>query len=66
MLLSIVVPCYNEDAVLREFHRRAVAVLEQSVGTSFELIYTDDGSHKRLGFNDEALSKEIPTSNVRK
>lgn len=45
MLLSIVVPCYNEDAVLPEFHRRAVAVLEQCADLSFELIYTDDGSH---------------------
>ena len=45
MLLSIVVPCYNEDAVLPELHRRLVAVLEQSGGPNFELIYTDDGSH---------------------
>ena len=45
MLLSIVVPCYNEDAVLPELHRRLVTVLEQIVDVSFELIYTDDGSH---------------------
>jgi glycosyltransferase involved in cell wall biosynthesis len=45
MLLSIVVPCYNEAAVLPEFHRRVVAVLEQCADTSFEIVYTDDGSH---------------------
>ena len=45
MLLSIVVPCYNEDAVLWELHRRLVAVFEQIHDTSFEIIYTDDGSH---------------------
>jgi dolichol-phosphate mannosyltransferase len=45
MLLSIVVPCYNEDAVLWELHRRLVAVFEQIDDTSFEIIYTDDGSH---------------------
>jgi len=45
MLLSIVVPCYNEDAVLWELHRRLVAVLEQIDDTSLEIIYTDDGSH---------------------
>lgn len=45
MLLSIVVPCYNEDAVLWELHRRLVAVLEQIHDTSFEIVYTDDGSH---------------------
>jgi glycosyltransferase involved in cell wall biosynthesis len=44
MLLSIVVPCYNEDAVLRELHRRLLAVLEQ-IDCIFEIIYTDDGSH---------------------
>lgn len=43
MFLSIVVPCYNEDAVLRELHRRLLAVLEQ-IDCSFEIIYTDDGS----------------------
>jgi dolichol-phosphate mannosyltransferase len=45
MLLSIVVPCYNEDAVLPELHRRLVTVLEQIKDASFELIYTDDGSN---------------------
>jgi dolichol-phosphate mannosyltransferase len=44
MLLSIVVPCYNEDAVLWEAHRRLLAVLEQVDDTNFEIIYTDDGS----------------------
>lgn len=44
MFLSIVVPCYNEDAILRELHRRLLAVLEQ-IDCSFEIIYTDDGSH---------------------
>ena len=44
MFLSIVVPCYNEDAVLRELHRRLLAVLEQ-IDCIFEIIYTDDGSH---------------------
>jgi hypothetical protein len=33
MLLSIVVPCYNEEAVLWEVHRRLVAVLEQIENT---------------------------------
>jgi dolichol-phosphate mannosyltransferase len=44
MLLSIVVPCYNEDAVLEELHRRLVGVLEQIRDGSFEIVYADDGS----------------------
>jgi dolichol-phosphate mannosyltransferase len=44
MLLSIVVPCYNEAAVVTEFHRRIVAVCAGIADSEFELIYTDDGS----------------------
>lgn len=61
MLLSIVVPCYNEDAVLPEMHRRLVAVLEQIEDLTFELIYTDDGS------NDHTpdLLRELQASDAR-
>lgn len=44
MLLSIVVPCYNEDAVLRELHQRLNAVLDQISDATCEIIYSDDGS----------------------
>jgi polyisoprenyl-phosphate glycosyltransferase len=42
-LLSVVVPCANEQEVLRETNRRLVAVLE-SLPMDFEIIYVDDGS----------------------
>ena len=45
MLLSIVVPCYNEEAVLLELHGRLVATLEHLEDVSCEIVYTDDGSH---------------------
>jgi polyisoprenyl-phosphate glycosyltransferase len=41
--LSVVVPVYNEEAVLPEFHRRLGAVLE-SLSPRVEMIYVDDGS----------------------
>jgi glycosyltransferase involved in cell wall biosynthesis len=44
MLLSIVVPCYNEAAVLLELHVRLVSALEHLTDVSVEIIYTDDGS----------------------
>ncbi len=44
LLISVVVPCYNEDAVLRETHACLVAVLEQLAGWKYELVYVDDGS----------------------
>ena len=41
--LSVVVPVFNEEEVLRAFHRRLVAVLSAIEG-GWELIYVDDGS----------------------
>ena len=43
-LLSVVVPCFNEEEVLPETHRRLVNVLEEIPAHAFELIYVDDGS----------------------
>ena len=44
MFLSIVVPCFNEQAVLREFHRQMTAAARPLFGQKFELIFVDDGS----------------------
>ena len=41
--LSVVVPLYNEEAVLPLLHRRLLAVLAAVAG-SVEIIYVDDGS----------------------
>ena len=41
--LSVVVPVYNEAAVIGEFHRRLAAVLDALAGTS-EIVYVNDGS----------------------
>jgi glycosyltransferase involved in cell wall biosynthesis len=44
MLISVVVPCYNEEPVIRETHGRLVSVLEQLEPDEFEIIYVNDGS----------------------
>ncbi len=41
--LSVVVPCYNEQDVLHETHRRLTEVC-RSLGVDYELIYVNDGS----------------------
>jgi glycosyltransferase involved in cell wall biosynthesis len=41
--LSIVVPAYNEQEVLPEFHRRLAAAL-QGIGLAWEVVYVNDGS----------------------
>ncbi|BDM66903.1 MULTISPECIES: glycosyltransferase family 2 protein [Streptomyces] len=43
MKLSIVVPCYNEEAVLARFDEAVRAVLAR-LGVAHELCYVDDGS----------------------
>jgi glycosyltransferase involved in cell wall biosynthesis len=42
--ITIVVPCYNEEAVLRIFHAEMVRVRSEMTGVSFEIIFVDDGS----------------------
>lgn len=42
-LLSVVIPCYNEEEVLPEAHRRFSAAME-ATGYDYELIMVDDGS----------------------
>lgn len=44
--ISIVVPVYNEDEILREFHRRTTAVLD-SLPMDSEIVYVNDGSRDR-------------------
>lgn len=48
-LLSIVVPSYNEEEVLTEFHKRVSEVLD-SIPIDAEIIYVNDGS------NDNSLT----------
>lgn len=43
-LLSVVVPCFNEEEVLPKTHPRLIEVLETLPVHAFELIYVDDGS----------------------
>ena len=43
-LLSVVVPCFNEEEVLPKTHSRLIEVLETLPVHTFELIYVDDGS----------------------
>ncbi len=43
---SIVVPVYNEEAILPELYSRLTAVMEQ-LGEPYELIFVNDGSHDR-------------------
>lgn len=44
LLISILVPCYNEEAVLREFYRRTAAVIDGIPSYDFQFMFVNDGS----------------------
>jgi glycosyltransferase involved in cell wall biosynthesis len=64
MLISVVVPCYNEEDVIRETHARLSAVLAGMTGTAYEIIYTDDGSRDRTPELLEQIQAGDPTVRV--
>lgn len=43
-LISVVVPCFNEEAVIRVAHKRLVESLSTVSDIDYELIFIDDGS----------------------
>jgi glycosyltransferase involved in cell wall biosynthesis len=58
--ISIVVPCYNEEAVIRQTHARLVGVLEKA-GLPFEIIFVNDGSRDRT----LAILRDLVESDLR-
>jgi polyisoprenyl-phosphate glycosyltransferase len=42
--LSIVVPCFNEEACLPELHQRLSAAAREAAGEDYELVLVNDGS----------------------
>jgi glycosyltransferase involved in cell wall biosynthesis len=45
--LSIVVPCFNEEACLAELHQRLSAAAREAAGDDYELLLVNDGSRDR-------------------
>ena len=60
-LISVVVPCYNEAAVIRETHRRLSELAARVADARFEFIYVDDGSRDET----PALLHELSVSDRR-
>ena len=59
-LLSIVVPCYNEELVLDEFYRVTLGVIEQiqndiMPNLEYEFVFVDDGSRDNTAEKVRAL-----------
>lgn len=43
-LVSVVIPCYNEQESIGETHRRVSEVMADLPGLRYEIVYVDDGS----------------------
>ena len=59
-LLSLVIPCYNEEAVIEETMKRLLAFCESLNDLNVELIFIDDGS---CDATNDILSKHIARDN---
>jgi len=59
VMLSVVVPAYNEEEVLPELHGRLGAVLRE-IGGEYEVIYVNDGSTDRTIEVIEGLRRNDP------
>lgn len=46
-LISVVVPCYNEEEVIIETHKRLAQLADDNGYVDFELLYVNDGSKDR-------------------
>lgn len=44
LMLSVIVPVYNESAGLKKFHESLLVAVQETVQESYEIIYCDDGS----------------------
>ncbi len=58
--LSVIAPCYNEEASLPSFIERMAKACEQAVGGSYEIILVNDGSKDRTWSCIQALSATRP------
>ena len=62
-LISVVVPAYNEEAVLHDFHGRCAAVLEET-GLRWEIVYVNDGSTDQTLATMVGLGESCPEVSI--
>lgn len=61
MLVSVIIPCFNEEAVIHETSSHLAAALVDDARFQFEFIYIDDGSRDRT----RALLDELAATDRR-
>lgn len=58
--ISVVIPVYNEEAVLEELFTRLMGVMD-ATGKSYEILFTNDGSRDRSGLLLQSFHQRRPT-----
>jgi len=58
--LSVVAPCFNEEACLPEFHARVTAAVRAAVDADYEILLVNDGSSDRTLDVMRALADKDP------
>lgn len=58
--ITIVVPCFNEEEVLRQFHQRVNEVLSAIEDCSFRLLFINDGSRDSTLSMIQQMAEEDP------
>ena len=43
-IISVVVPCYNEEEVIKDFYTEVARVFEKLKNYKYELVFVNDGS----------------------
>lgn len=61
MLLSVIIPCFNEETVLRSTYSEISAALGASESLDYELIFVDDGSKD----GTQAILKDLARTDKR-
>lgn len=56
--ISIIVPCYNEDAALPIYYREMCKIMDEMKEQEFELLFVDDGSTDRTLAEMKALHEK--------
>jgi glycosyltransferase involved in cell wall biosynthesis len=64
MLLSILIPAYQEEATIGEVLRRVAAIDTTASGFDKEIVVCDDGSRDRTAAIAEAMAAEDPSIHV--
>lgn len=65
LTISILVPCYNEEAVLNKFYERISEVVANITNYEFEFVFVNDGSKdKTLHIMRELRDKDKRVSYI--